>query len=207
MIILAKNKNTVIFRKLISINKVEEKMDKNIKLTERYKDIKLLYQIELEKESNKFFTGLFNLKILKKKNNGNTFVLGLQTSTPDYMPNYLINAHTFMSTLYNQMEDTPIIGFYQLVTATEMFIGDFLHVSFDDDKRFEEAPFQIYEMNDEVVKLRTLLDKTDYYEITFEKEVFNRMLKSRQYMKYDRVPDHWFKDVLEDWIDEFNMKD
>lgn len=182
-------------------------MDKNIKLIERYKDIKLLYQIELDKESHEFFTGLFNLKILKKKNNGNTFVLGLQTSTPDYMPNYLINAHTFMSTLYNQMEDTPIIGFYQLVTATEMFIGDFLHVSLDDEKRFEEAPFQIYEMSDEIVRLKTLLDRTDYREISFEREDFDRMLKSKQYMKYDKMPDGWFRDVLEDWIDEFSLKD
>lgn len=40
-------------------------MDKNLKLIEDYKDIKLIYEVKLRDETNKI--GLFNLKTLKCK--------------------------------------------------------------------------------------------------------------------------------------------
>lgn len=181
-------------------------MDANIKLTERYKGVKLIFQIPVDREDPEEFMGLFNLKILKGKKDDNSYILGLQTSNPEFMPNYIVNIHTFFSRLTHQTEDNPIIGFYQLVPATNLKVGDFINLSFNDSYRFEEAPFQIIEKNDENVILKSLLDRTEYEEVTMSLEDFNNLQNSDDYFKYEKLEEDWFDNELEIWIDELKNK-
>lgn len=181
-------------------------MDKSIKLLDRYKNIKLLFEIQRSKNNPEYYRGLFNLKLIKEKNDINSFTLWLQTSNPDFMPNYMVNIPTFFSKLTHQSEDNPIIGFYKLIPAKDLKVGDFLHISLEDERRYEEAPFQILSI-DESVKMSSLVEKSIYKEIEMSLEDFNKIQDSDEYYKYEKLPEDWFDDELEVWIEEMKKND
>lgn len=182
-------------------------MDKHIKLISKYQNVKLLFEIPTRKDSDDLFMGLFNLKIIKEKKDSNSHILGFQTSNPDFMPNYMININTFFSRLTHQSEDNPIIGFYQLVESSDLNVGDFIHISLNDQRRFDEAPFQIISINDDEVVCSPIIDKYVYKEIKIDRTQFEKLKKESFFYKYEKLEEDWFDIELESWLKELKNKD
>ena len=185
--------------KIVNVKKVAIKMDKNLKLIEDYKDIKLIYEVKLKDDVSK--TGLFNLKTLKCKSDNKNKVLILQTSNPDYgMPNYNISVQVFSSRLIRQKSNNEYIGFYHLIKDDRIDIDDIVNISFKDDKRFDEAPFIVEEIDDNEVSLKCLINCVPYDKIVISKNDFDFMIKERKILKYDPLDEDWFEDELDEWM-------
>lgn len=174
-------------------------MDKNLKLIEDYKDIKLIYEVKLRDETNKI--GLFNLKTLKCKLENKNKILVLQTSNPDYnMPNYNISVQVFSSRLIRQKAKNSNIGFYKLVPENRFEIEDIVNISFKDNTRFDEAPFLIEEIGEDEVSLKCLINCVPYDKIVISKRDFDFFTKNNKILKYEPLDEDWFEEELDDWM-------
>lgn len=175
-------------------------MDSNIKLIERYKNIRLIYEIKLRDGEQKI--GLFNLKTLKLKSENTVKVLVLQSSIPEHIPNYNLSIQMFNSTITKQKIKNKYIGFYNLIVAKEINAGDILHISLNNNTRYEEIPFRVSNTDDEEIRLYSVTNCTDYDEIAINKKDFDFMLKKGEFLKYEFLPDDWFDENLEEWLEE-----
>lgn len=174
-------------------------MDKNLKLIEDYKDIRLIYEVKLKDETSKI--GLFNLKTLKYKLENKTKILVLQTSNPDYnMPNYNITVQVFSSRLIRQKAKNENIGFYKLVEENYLDMDDIINISFKDNTRFDEAPFIIETINEKAVELKCLINCVPYDRISFERKDFDFMKENGFVLKYEPLDEDWFEEELDDWM-------
>ena len=174
-------------------------MDKNLKLIEDYKDIRLIYEVKLRDETNKI--GLFNLKTLKYKLENKSKILVLQTSNPDYnMPNYNITVQVFSSRLIRQKSKNENIGFYKLIEENHLDIDDIINISFKDNTRFDEAPFIIEEFNENQVELKCLINCVPYDRISLARRDFDFMKENGFILKYDPLDEDWFEEELDDWM-------
>lgn len=184
-------------------------MDKNLKLLDRYKDIKIIYGVNLHGENEvanpeNLKNCMFNLKILKKKSEKSDLHLGLQTSNPEYSPNHLVLVSVFYSKMIKQENDSEIIGFYKKEPAKNLKEKDIMLLSFNDHTRYDEAPFIITSISDQNVEMEALIDCVPYKKVVLSNNDFDRLQEMNEHFKLVKLGDEWFEDELEKLMEEIN---